>query len=149
MTKTVRDTLIRIKLREMEESVALVRKHLPDSVDAFLDLGIVRDGIYKRIEYAIEDVFDICAVLNTDLLLGVPGEDEDILEHLVQYGVLGSGMQQRLKAMKGFRNIVVHRYGAIDDALAFSILQEHIGDFSLFRQEIERFLQSVEEMEIV
>jgi len=24
--------------------------------------------------------------------------------------------------MKGFRNIVVHRYGAIDDALAFSIL---------------------------
>ena len=45
--------------------------------------------------------------------------------------------------MKGFRNIVVHRYGAIDDALDFSILKEHIDDFSLFRQEVEFFLQSV------
>ncbi|MCK9308136.1 MAG: DUF86 domain-containing protein [Methanoculleus sp.] len=45
--------------------------------------------------------------------------------------------------MKGFRNIVVHRYGAIDDPLAFSILKEHIGDYSLFRQEVERFLQPV------
>jgi len=53
-------------------------------------------------------------------------------------------MRQSLKAMKGVRNIVVHRYGAIDDALAFSILTEHIGDFALFRQEVERFLQSPE-----
>jgi len=82
--------------------------------------------------------------LNTDLHLGVPGSDEDILENLVQHGVFGSGMRQSLKAMKGFRNIVVHRYGAIDDALAFSILKEHIGDFALFRQEVERFLQSPE-----
>ncbi|WP_292489750.1 DUF86 domain-containing protein [Methanoculleus sp. 10] len=72
-----------------------------------------------------------------------PGTDEDILENLVRHGVLTPGMRQNLKAMKGFRNIVVHRYGAIDDALAFSILKEHIDDFSLFRQEVERFLQSV------
>ncbi|MDN7025443.1 DUF86 domain-containing protein [Methanoculleus sp. FWC-SCC1] len=129
----------------MGESIALVREHLPDSVDAFLNLGIVRDGIYKRIEYAIENVFDICAILNSDLHLGVPGADEDILEHLVQHGVVSPVMQQRLKAMKGFRNIVVHRYGAINNALAFSILQEHLGDFALFRQEIERFLHSTGE----
>lgn len=53
-------------------------------------------------------------------------------------------MRQKLKAMKGFRNIVVHRYGAIDDARAFSLLKEHIGNFALFRQEVERFLQSAE-----
>lgn len=145
MTGALRETVIRIKLQEMEESVDLVREHLPDTVNAFLDLGIVRDGIYKRIEYAIENVFDICAILNTDLKLGVPGADEDLLEHLLQHGVISSAMQQRLKAMKGFRKIVVHRYGKINNALAFSILQEHLGDFSLFRQEIERFLLSVEE----
>ena len=54
-------------------------------------------------------------------------------------------MRQNLKAMKGFRNIVVHRYGAIDDALAFSILEEHIGDFALFGQEVEHFLRAVNE----
>ncbi|MDD3071789.1 MAG: DUF86 domain-containing protein [Methanoculleus horonobensis] len=142
MTGRVRDTAIRIKLQEMTESTDIVKEHLPGSADSFVRLGIVKDGIYKRAEYAIEDVFDICAILNADLHLGVPGTDEDILENLVQHGVLAPAMRQNLKAMKGFRNIVVHRYGAIDDALAFSILEEHIDDFSLFRREIELFLQS-------
>ncbi|WP_062398467.1 DUF86 domain-containing protein [Methanogenium cariaci] len=145
MNKSIRSTVIRIKLREMTESIELIQTNFPDSADSFQQLGLIKDGIYKRTEYAIENVFDICAILNTDLQLGVPGgADEDILEHLVQHGVFGSGMRQTLKTMKGFRNIVVHRYGAIDDTLAFSILQEHIGDFSVFQQEIERFLQSTE-----
>jgi len=33
----------------------------------------VKDGICKRIEFAIEDVFDICAIINADLDLGTPG----------------------------------------------------------------------------
>jgi uncharacterized protein YutE (UPF0331/DUF86 family) len=144
VTEKLRDTAIRIKLREMTESVDMVKEHLPDSPDLFRQLGIVKDGIYKRIEYAVESVFDVCAILNADLHLGVPGTDENILDNLVQHEVLAPEMRQNLKAMKGFRNIVVHRYGAIDDTLAFSILKKHIDDFSLFRQEIERFLQSAE-----
>ncbi|MGE4375653.1 MAG: DUF86 domain-containing protein [Methanoculleus sp.] len=135
MTEWIRETVIRIKLQEMGESVDMVREHLPDSVESFGRLGIIKDGIYKRIEYAI---------VNADLRLGVPVTDEDILENLVRHGVFGPEMRQSLKAMKGFRNIVVHRYGAIDDAIAFSILTERIGDFALFRQEVERFLQSPE-----
>ena len=145
MTESIRDTAIRIKLQEMTESVDTVKEHLPHSADSFRQLGIIKDGIYKRAEYAIENVFDICAILNADLHLGVPGTDEDILDNLVQHGVLTPGMRQNLKAMKGFRNIVVHRYGAIDDAFAFSILKEHIGDFALFRKEVEHLLQLVRE----
>ena len=141
----IRDAAIRIKLQEMTESVDTVKEHLPHSADSFRQLGIIKDGIYKRAEYAIENVFDICAILNADLHLGVPGTDEDILENVVQHGVLTPGMRQNLKAMKGFRNIVVHRYGAIDDALVFSILEEHIGDFALFGQEVEHFLRAVNE----
>ncbi|WP_165077823.1 DUF86 domain-containing protein, partial [Methanogenium sp. MK-MG] len=99
MNESIRSTVIRIKLREMSESVELVRTNLPDSADSFKQLGLIKDGIYKRTEYAIENVFDICAILNTDLHLGIPGADEDILEHLVQHGVFGSGMRQILKTM--------------------------------------------------
>jgi len=145
MTHTIRDTAIRIKLQEMTESVDMVKEHLPDSADSFRQLGIVKDGIYKRVEYAIENVFDICAILNADLHLGVPGTDENILDNLVQHGVLATATWQNVKSMKGFRNIVVHRYGAIDDALAFSILKERIDDFAFFRQEVEHLLQSMNE----
>ena len=136
--KTVRVTAIRVKIKEISEGVRLVQEHLPETAKEFRNLGLVKDGIYKRIEFAIEDVFDICAILNTDLDLGIPGEDEDILLHLVDKGLITPGMQERIHAMRGFRNIVVHRYGAIDDALAFQLLKENIGDFFLFVAEIEK-----------
>jgi len=42
-------------------------------------MGLIKDGIYKRVEFAVENVFDICAIINTDLVLGVPSDDEDIM----------------------------------------------------------------------
>ncbi|WAI01825.1 type VII toxin-antitoxin system HepT family RNase toxin [Methanogenium organophilum] len=142
MKTDVRTTVIRVKLSEMAESVALVRENLPDSVDSFAGMGLLKDGIYKRMEYAIENVYDICAILNADLHLGVPGGDAEILENLMQHGVISSDMGDSLRKMKGFRNIVVHRYGRIDDAIAFTILQAHLDDFAAFREEIEQFLGS-------
>ena len=137
----IRTDIILIKLREMIESVDLVKSHIPDSEEEFCRLGLLKDGIYKRIEYAIENVFDICAIFNADLQLGIPRGDEDIVVHLVKHGILSTTMNEKLRSMKGFRNLVVHRYGAINDALAYSILQDHIDDFSLFYEEIERYLE--------
>ena len=54
MKGTIRNTIIRIKLQEMTESVELVQEHLPESADTFHRLGLVKDGIYKRTEYEME-----------------------------------------------------------------------------------------------
>lgn len=140
-TRKLRERIIRIKLREITEGVTLVEEHLPESAQEFRKLGLVKDGIYKRIEFAIEDVFDICAILNTDLALGIPGEDDDILTNLTHSEIIGSEMIGKIQGMRGFRNIVIHRYGAIDDALAFQLLKENIGDFSLFTADIEKILE--------
>ena len=145
MTGDVRGTVIRIKLSEMTDSIALVREHLPESVDSFAGMGLLKDGIYKRMEYAIENVFDVCAILNADLHLGLPGGDAEILENLVQHGVISSGMHAMLRRMKGFQKILLHRYGAIDDALAFMILQGNLDDFAAFRKDIEGYLGSAGE----
>jgi len=102
---------------------------------------LIKDGIYKRIEFAIENVFDICAIINTDLELGIPSDDKDIIENLVRNEILSEEMGEKLKAMKGFRNIVVHRYGRIDDRIAFEILKENLPDFYAFIRKIEEFLE--------
>ena len=44
----MRTDLIRTKLREIEENLVLISKHLPDSYNDFSNLGLVKDGIYKR-----------------------------------------------------------------------------------------------------
>ena len=138
----LREDIIRIKITEIRECVDLVRENLPDSLEDFLRLGIIKDGIYKRMEFAIEDVFDICAILNTDLSLGIPDGDDDILDHLTVAGVLNPELFGKIRNMRGFRNIVVHRYGRIDDRLVFSLLNEHLGDFSVFIEEIETLLRA-------
>jgi len=140
--KSLRETIIHIKITEIVECVTLVRENLPQSAEDFMFLGLVKDGIYKRIEFAIEDIFDICAIVNTDLELGVPGEDDDILDNLVNKNIISKQMQEKIHAMKGFRNIVVHRYGKIDDRLAFDLLTAHLNDFADFIDEIEKFLQN-------
>ncbi|MFX0068891.1 MAG: DUF86 domain-containing protein [Promethearchaeota archaeon] len=136
----MRREIIKTKIREIEESVKLVKEHLPDNFEEFLNLGLVKDGIYKKIEFAIQNVFDISAIINTDLELGIPGSDEDIVENLARRRIIDERMKEKLKLMKGFRNIVVHKYGKIDDKLAFDILKSSMGDFQEFIEYINNFL---------
>lgn len=116
-------------------------EHIPGSFDDFSKLGLVKDGIYKRTEFAIENVFDICAIISSDLLLDIPESEEDIIENLTDKGILDKETTEKLRKMKGFRNIMVHRYGRIDDRIAYSILRTNLEDFYMFTEEIEAFLK--------
>ncbi len=137
----IRDALVYSKITEIDESLKIVKDNLPDEVEEFVTLGIVKDGIYKRLEYAIEDVFDICHVINADLSLGIPSSEEDVIENLRNRGIIDSDISDKLMAMRRFRNIVVHRYGKIDDRIAFSLLENELGDFELFNERIRAFLK--------
>ena len=110
----VRTERIRILLCEIQDSVEVIRDNLPDSnsLDTFIDLGIVKDGIYKRLEYCLQNTFDICSIINRDLWLGVPENDDDTIRNLIDAGVIEGSMDEILHTMKGFRNILVHQYGS-------------------------------------
>lgn len=121
-----------------------MEEHLPATFEEFSRLGLVKDGMYKQLEFALENVFDICAIINTDLERGIPGTDEDSVEHLVKGDIVSEELRAKLKSMKGFRNILVHRYGKIDDKLAFSLLKEELRDFYAFLSRIKEFLENEE-----
>ena len=139
--RNLRIELIRSKLVEIEESVSLVEENLPSSFEEFSQLGLVKDGIYKRMEFAIENIIDICSIINSDLRLSVPESEESFVESLANIGILTQNMAEKTRRMKAFRNIIVHRYGRIDDLLAYKILTEHMDDFYEFIESIERFLE--------
>ena len=139
--RNLRTELIRSKLVDIEDSVSLVEENLPSSYEEFSQLGLVKDGIYKRMEFAIENIIDICSIISSDLRLSVPESEESFVESLANIGILTPNMAEKTRRMKGFRNIIVHRYGRIDDLLAHKILTEHMGDFYEFIGSIERFLE--------
>ncbi len=137
----MRVELIRSKIEEILESLKLIEENLPDDFETFESLGIVKDGIYKRTEFAIQNVIDICAIINSDLRLTMPEREEDVFEGLVRAGIIPRDMANKLRLMKGFRNILVHRYGKINDELAFEVLHEHLEDIYEFVELIEKLLE--------
>ncbi|AXV38350.1 MAG: hypothetical protein CIT01_09135 [Methanobacterium sp. BRmetb2] len=138
---TLRKVIIKTKIAEINDSLKLVKDNLPSSLSQFKKMGLIKDGIYKRMEYAIENVFDICSIINSDLKLGVPVDNEDILNNLYEADVIDDITMDKLKSMKGFRNILVHRYGKIEDDMAFKILNDNLDYFDHFLEVIEEFMK--------
>ncbi|WP_297498375.1 DUF86 domain-containing protein [Thermococcus sp.] len=137
----MRRELIKSKIEEILGSLKLVEENLQEDFETFQSLGLIKDGIYKRIEFAIQNVMDICAILNSDLKLRMPEKEEDVFEGLVGAGILPREMANKLRLMKGFRNILVHHYGRINDELAFETLREHLDGIYEFVELVEKFLE--------
>ena len=97
----------------------------------------------RLLQIAIEALIDVCALMVTGLRLGMPSEEDDIFDKLEQSKIITPVMKETLKRMKGFRNILVHEYGRIDDNLVYDILKNNIEDFRAFKKEILDALKRV------
>lgn len=71
----------------------------------------------------IECTIDICTLIVKGLRLGLPSTEEDLFEKLERKGIITKRMKEKLKLMRGFRNILVHRYAEVDDELVFENLK--------------------------
>ena len=95
----------------------------------------------RLVQITVECVIDICQLFVSGLRLGLPGEEDDLFEKLEQAGVLSPVTVQTVKRMKGCRNILVHEYGSVDDAVIFGVVQSKRDDFARFEAEIRTAMQ--------
>ncbi len=120
----------------IKENVRLIQENLTDNLEDFMKLGLVKDGIYKRYEYSVELIIDVVAMINADLKLGIPNGTIDVLEQLQKREILNLEMVEKIKGMRGFRNILVHRYGRLDEELAYDIIKSKLSDFGTLEKEL-------------
>ena len=139
--KITRNEEIRKKLREIGDSLSVIEENMPSDAEEFEKMGLVKEGIYKKLEFAIENVIDILNILNSDLSLGVPSDEDSIIKNLEKTGTINKGLADKIMEMKGFRNILVHRYGDINDKQAFETIKENLDDFVSFKKEILKILK--------
>lgn len=132
----MRKKLLESKLTRVIDNLNLFSDNIPSNFEEFKNLGLVKDGIYKRVEFAIEEILDICSVINADLGLGTPETEDNILDNLEIKKILSKKTIDIIKDMKRFRNLLVHRYGEINDEIAFETISESLNDFDLIIKEI-------------
>lgn len=128
------------KLDELDGYLRELREIAPRSFEEYKKIEKKR-ACERLLQISIECVIDICGLFVAGLRLGLPGEEDDLFEKLEQAGVISSSMKGIIKAMKGFRNILVHEYGQVDDGIVYEVLQSWLDDFEAFKQEILRALK--------
>ena len=94
----------------------------------------------RLLQLAIEVVIDICCLFVSGLRLGLPAEEADLFGKLTAANVLSTEMGEILREMKGFRNILVHEYAAVDDRLVYEAVKSKAKDFRLFTDEVRAYL---------
>jgi len=112
-----------------------LREILPASFEEYKKVE-KRRACERLLQVSIECVIDICGLMVIGLRLGLPAEEDDLFDKLEQAGIITSSRKESLKKMKGFRNILVHEYGQVNDMIVYEILQNNLNDFEAFKQEI-------------
>jgi len=136
--------MIKTKLKIIEENTDLVKENFPDDLEEFKKLGLIKDGIYKRIEASIQEIINICSIINSDLKIGIPSNRDEIISALEEKEIVSKELGEKIRQLKGFRNFLVHRYGKIQDEIAYEDIKQGFDDFTLFKDEIMKFLNNLE-----
>jgi len=101
----------------------------------FISLEEYKESIEKKracerlLQILIEIIIDISYLLHKHKNLGVPKDDDSVIEELYKKKVINKETRELILELKGFRNILVHKYGAVDDELVYENLTDNIGDF--------------------
>src|SRR3989338_5797843 len=116
---------------------------LPDNVEEYHQDLATKRACEKTIELAIEEVIAIISLIVNHQKLGLPHSEDDLIDLLDRKKIITSSLVLKTKEMKGFRNILVHRYGDIDDSRTFNSITAERDDFALFEREIKKYLHQV------
>jgi len=131
------------KLDELDSYLSELESVMPKSYEEHVSSIEKKRSCERLLHILIECVIDVCALMVKGLRLGLPSEEEDLFEKLEREKIISKEMKERLKLMRGLRNILVHRYAEVDNELVFESLG-NVNDFRKFRKEVSSFLRKLE-----
>ena len=128
------------RLDDLDGFLRELRSIAPRNLDEYLKTEKKR-ACERLVQVSVEALIDVCALLVSGLRLGIPGEEDDLLERLARAGVLSAATAQTLRRMKGLRNLLVHEYGRVNDQIVFQTIRDRLTDFDTCTREIFDFLR--------
>ncbi len=132
------------KIDELRGYLKELTQIRPSSFEEYSASIEKRRSSERLLQISVECVLDICSLIVSTLRLGLPSSEEDLLEKVESATVLPATTMRKIKSMRAFRNILVHRYGRVDDHAVFRVLTEQLTDFDTFIEETLRLLNRAE-----
>lgn len=136
-----KDEAIRIRLVRLEEVISELGRLRSLGRESLRGNLTLMWAVERGLQLGAELMFDI----GNHILSAVYGASLDgygsIMPQLTQHGVLDTELQDRFEGLAGFRNILVHDYVRLDSKKVLDALERAPEDFSLFAQDIRRWLE--------
>lgn len=136
----------------VEKKIDLIFKNL-DYLDEVKEID--DDEFLKSFEklqatkHSLQEVIESCIDISNHIISSKGWERaetySEMFERLYENDVIGSELNARLGNMARFRNLLVHRYGIVDDKKVLHILRVRMGDIHSFVEDIEKLLDEYHE----
>ena len=123
------------KIAELDSYLGELKQVSPATFDEYQAVEKKR-SCERLLQLCIECIIDVCKMLVSGLKLGLPSDENDLFNKLHAKRIISKEMAKTLREMKGFRNILIHEYAAVDDELVYSYAKTNINDFEQFKTQI-------------
>ena len=134
------------------EKLKLLEKDLLDTVSEIKSITAVEEEVFVKnqkdvysLRYlliaAVEAMANICNHILTRVTGLVPKGYPDCFEKLSDAKIIKKELAKKLKKAASLRNIIIHKYWAIDDLKVFKSVKENISDFEEFLRQINKSLK--------
>jgi uncharacterized protein YutE (UPF0331/DUF86 family) len=104
----------------------------------------LQDACVLNIVRACEVALDLATMMIRARHLGAPTESRELFLTLEREQLIPVAMGSKLRAMVGFRNLVVHQYSDIDLAIVERVVRVDLEDLLAFGQVAGRVLGAIE-----
>ena len=129
------DDVLMQKLASIDRCVRQVREFVGGDMDR-LKQQLVEDAVVLNLQRACEQAIDAAARVVSIRRLGVPADSAEAFTLLERAGALTPVTAARMRAMVGFRNVAVHQYQVLDQAILRAVVEKHLDDFAELCREL-------------
>lgn len=126
------------KIAAVRDAVARIREVLPRERNAFLGDRTAREVVVLNLFVALQECVSLAAHWLSDAGLDVPQSYGEAFARLGERSVIPSDLAARLAGAAGLRNLLAHRYGALDWIRIHEIASTQLEDLLRFCEALAR-----------
>ncbi len=131
--------IVRSKIAHIQHSLQRLREKQSVSLQELQSNEDIQDIVLHNLQNAIQGCLDLASHIIADEGWAIPPAQAGLFQVLSEHQVLTAEQAAEMKAMVGFRNIIVHEYATINMKKVHEVLIKRLQDFDRFCQQVIRY----------
>jgi uncharacterized protein YutE (UPF0331/DUF86 family) len=123
----------------LQRSVTRLREKQGVDLQGFLRDRDLQDIVLLNLQTAIQSCVDMATHIIAEENWELPGSLAGLFDLLGEKKVIDEETRDIMRAMAGFRNLIVHEYAELDRGKVFNVFTRCLGDFDRFLADIATY----------